>query len=932
MFLSRLTIVLTLVACGEKTVDETDEDVVEEEVVDADGDGVEESLDCDDSSADFGAIEEDTDCDGFLNDDDCGPEDADIYPGAEDAWYDGVDSNCDGADDYDQDGDGEASDQHDGTDCDDTDASINTSAEDTWYDGVDSNCDGADDYDQDGDGEASDQHDGTDCDDTDASINTSAEDTWYDGVDQNCDRANDYDQDGDGEDSDQHGGTDCEDTDATINTGATEVWYDGVDQNCDGADDYDQDGDGEASDQHGGTDCEDLDASIYANAVEFCDGFDTNCDGEGYQPGVVSYVDSAGSFVNYSVNQLSGSATGSVDLSTVSDEWHFCEGTYYETYELTDSVSIEGHGDVILSGEETDPVFVVQTAGVSLDLFNLTIQDGYNDSVLIERVTQDLVSGAGGLMCHQLSTQSGYTYVNIDSVSFLANTGYAGGALTVGDGCRVTVDNSVFEGNYADYGGGLFVNSHEELMVSNSTFDSNSSNERGGGVFLEGYPIAWSADITDHSTLTAFGENQSSSRTAAFFDTVDFLDNDSSFGGAIDARGAALHLDHATITNNDANYGGAIYQRASQISMFDGTISNNTANYGAAVRLYESSDISGNTSNVFSCSSITGSAIISGNVTSSSSSSAVHVKGSDAKVRLSQCTLGGNTGSSSDPDLKLEEEDSYTFSSTVQLHARLTEESYLQAEGCGSNASDSNGNGLIGWDDPSCSITLGNAYNSHNLENNIFDPDTSCYSNGSYSYNDAVADSGTMDWSGCLVGTVNNFQNSNFVATIMDDQQQSLVCAEGGPGLNISSVETEVEKGENYWIGTTFDEQSITSFVLHGNVLYGQDCDGNCCYDVYMSDSYGDGWTGAALEVTQGTTVVETISLTSGYDGWDSFCIDNGQSFEVSWNNSNQIYDDTEVFFIMQGDDSTGTTICGVTDPSSGAITSCGTNGVMTCQ
>ena len=40
MFLSRLTIVLTLVACGEKTVDETDEDVTEEEVVDADGDGI----------------------------------------------------------------------------------------------------------------------------------------------------------------------------------------------------------------------------------------------------------------------------------------------------------------------------------------------------------------------------------------------------------------------------------------------------------------------------------------------------------------------------------------------------------------------------------------------------------------------------------------------------------------------------------------------------------------------------------------------------------------------------------------------------------------------------------------------------------------------------------------------------------------------------
>ena len=34
-------------------------------------------------------------------------------------WYDGVDQNCDGLSDYDQDGDGEDSVDHGGTDCDD---------------------------------------------------------------------------------------------------------------------------------------------------------------------------------------------------------------------------------------------------------------------------------------------------------------------------------------------------------------------------------------------------------------------------------------------------------------------------------------------------------------------------------------------------------------------------------------------------------------------------------------------------------------------------------------------------------------------------------------------------------------------------------------------------------------------------------------------
>ena len=103
-----------------------------------------------------------------------------------------------------------------------------------WYDGVDQNCDGASDFDKDGDGEDIDTiTGGTDCDDEDATINTAATEVWYDGVDQDCSGGSDYDQDGDGEDIDTLStGTDCDDTDASINTAATEIWYDGVDQDC----------------------------------------------------------------------------------------------------------------------------------------------------------------------------------------------------------------------------------------------------------------------------------------------------------------------------------------------------------------------------------------------------------------------------------------------------------------------------------------------------------------------------------------------------------------------------------------------------------------------------------------------------------------------------------------------------------------------------
>lgn len=83
----------------------------------------------------------DEDGDGFSAADDCDDTDATVYPGAEETWYDGIDSDCAGDDDYDQDGDGEQGDTA-GPDCDDTDPAVNTSAEEVT-DEVDNDCDRA---------------------------------------------------------------------------------------------------------------------------------------------------------------------------------------------------------------------------------------------------------------------------------------------------------------------------------------------------------------------------------------------------------------------------------------------------------------------------------------------------------------------------------------------------------------------------------------------------------------------------------------------------------------------------------------------------------------------------------------------------------------------------------------------------------------------
>jgi len=86
----------------------------------------------------------DDDGDGYTSAEDCDDADASVYPGAPDDWYDGVDADCAGDSDYDQDGDGYEADTYGGDDCDDEDRSTRPDALDIPGDGVDNDCDGAD--------------------------------------------------------------------------------------------------------------------------------------------------------------------------------------------------------------------------------------------------------------------------------------------------------------------------------------------------------------------------------------------------------------------------------------------------------------------------------------------------------------------------------------------------------------------------------------------------------------------------------------------------------------------------------------------------------------------------------------------------------------------------------------------------------------------
>jgi hypothetical protein len=186
---------------------------------------------------------------------------------------DGVDSDCDGLDGADADGDGWIAGAV-GGDCDDGDALVHPGATDLWYDGVDADCDGANDDDQDHDGFAASLTGGLDCDDRDGSVHPDAVDRTYDGVDADCDGRDDFDRDRDGLAALGFGGDDCDDTTDAL-PAVAEVWYDGVDGDCSGGSDFDADLDGYTRE----VDCDDGDPAVSPGADELPNGLDDDCDG-----------------------------------------------------------------------------------------------------------------------------------------------------------------------------------------------------------------------------------------------------------------------------------------------------------------------------------------------------------------------------------------------------------------------------------------------------------------------------------------------------------------------------------------------------------------------------------------------------------------------------------------------------------------------------
>jgi hypothetical protein len=469
---------------------------------------------------------------------DCDDGDATVNPGATELCN-GVDDDCDGtvdvgaADastwytDADVDGYGDAGastvacDQPSGTvadntDCDDAAASTYPGA-DEYCNGVDDDCNGAVD---------------------DSAVDQS---TWY--ADADLDGYGDatastiacYAPSGMVADN-----TDCDDTDVLLYPGATEA-CNGIDDDCDGAIDEgapgsatwynDIDGDGYGDDATAvvscvsvtgwvttGGDCDDGDAAVNPLATEYCDGVDTDCDGDLDPSDTVTFVASGGAMtdVSSSFQASSSGSPGSYGLSS-DGQLNLCAGSYSALIDVSAAsaaiLGLEGSALTELSGGLSGRLITVDTGAAQLTVSGLTLSEGAASTggaissaiAGLDFVAEDLdiywsvATGYGGAI-YLLDANS----ASLTSVSFTECGGVRGGGLYMEEG-TIALEDLSFDLNVATERGGGFMLKNVDGSATELLVTDNISTDDGGGFYIEGTTLELSDSVVSGNSAVDKG-------------------------------------------------------------------------------------------------------------------------------------------------------------------------------------------------------------------------------------------------------------------------------------------------------------------------------------------------------------------------------------------------------------------------------------------
>ena len=171
--------------------------------------------------------------------------------------------------------------------------------------------------------------------------------------------------------------------------------------------------------------------------------------------------------------------------------------------------------------------------------------------------------------------------ISVGSSIFTQNSAKIGGALLVEESCSIKFvafssesenqSGIVIENNTAVTGGGIYLSESDLCIEMNSAFIDNRASFSGGAVHAKlesSIKINGTVYFKSNEALSGYGGGINAQNTSIVFgSTVNFIDNNASFGGGISLANSNLNYDTAkdgliidvNFIANHANEGGALY-------------------------------------------------------------------------------------------------------------------------------------------------------------------------------------------------------------------------------------------------------------------------------------------------------------------------------------------------------------------------------------